>query len=219
MVDSVFLSASVPDPKRGAEYAETADTVAITSAISALIHVTLGRRLLVWGGHPAITPMIWLVAQEMGVDYERWVYLYQSRYFQDEYPEDNERFHNIIYTANIPDDRDMSLLEMRKQMFSENRFTAGVFIGGMNGIVEEYELFRQFQPYAMIIPVVSTGGAVLEVAERIGEIAPDLRDDLDYVGLFHRHLRISVREKRYLRPEEQPSEIEQRFWEPPMVEP
>src|SRR4051812_24128787 len=48
MTDTVFLSASVPDPKRGPEYAATADTVAITAAVSALVHVSLGRRLIVW---------------------------------------------------------------------------------------------------------------------------------------------------------------------------
>ncbi|MDP9649681.1 hypothetical protein J2793_005148 [Paraburkholderia caledonica] len=34
----------------------SADTVAITAAVSALVHVVLGRRLLIWGGQPAITP-------------------------------------------------------------------------------------------------------------------------------------------------------------------
>ena len=47
MAEAVFLSAGVPDPKRGPKYAANADTVAITSAVSALVHVTLGRRLLV----------------------------------------------------------------------------------------------------------------------------------------------------------------------------
>ena len=61
MADAIFLSAGVPDPKRGPEYAATADTVAICAAVSALVHVALGRRLLVWGGQPAITPMIWVI--------------------------------------------------------------------------------------------------------------------------------------------------------------
>src|SRR3546814_9504194 len=47
MTEAIFLSAGVPDPKRGPQYAATADTVAITAAVSALVHVTLGRRLLV----------------------------------------------------------------------------------------------------------------------------------------------------------------------------
>ena len=212
MADAIFLSASVPDPKRGPEYAVTADSVAITAAVSAFVHVTLGRRPLVWGGHPAITPMIWNVAQEMSIDYGRWVHLYQSRFFEDEFPEDNERFQNVIYTADVPNDRETSLLVMRERMFSENVFAAGVFIGGMSGIVDEYELFSQFQPDAAVVPIISTGGAVLEIAKRVGVIAQDLRDDLDYVGLFHRHLGISVREERYTKPEDQPTEVEQRYW-------
>jgi len=219
MNEAIFLSASVPDPKRGPEYAETADTVAITAAVSALVHVTLGRRMLVWGGHPAITPMIWIVAQEMGVDYGRWVRLYQSRFFQDEFPEDNDRFQNVIYSPDVPHDREGSLLLMREQMFSENSFAAGVFIGGMAGILEEFELFSRLQPKAVVVPVISTGGAVLKVAERLSAVAPDLLNDLDYVGLFHRHLGISVREERYRKPEDQPCEVVKRYWKPPATKP
>src|SRR3546814_20384992 len=122
MTEAIFLSAGVPDPKRGPQYAATADTVAITSAVSALVHVTLGRRLLAWGGQPAITPMIWVVAQNIGVDYGRWVRLYQSRHFADEFPEDNERFQNVNYTEDIEKDRENSLMVMRVQMFLTYRF-------------------------------------------------------------------------------------------------
>lgn len=214
MADAVFLSAGVPDPKRGPEYAATADTVAIAAAVSALVHVTLGRRLLVWGGQPAITPMIWVVAQDIGVDYGRWVQLYQSRHFKDEFPEDNERFQNVIFTDDVGRDREKSLRLMRERMFSERTFKAAVFIGGMGGIIEEYELFRKFQPNAAIVPVLSTGGAVLEVGARTGSLSPDLADERDYVALFHRHIGISVKEERYRDPDAQPEEIEQRFWRP-----
>lgn len=215
MVDAIFLSAGVPDPKRAPEYAATADTVAITSAVSALVHVTLGRRILVWGGQPAITPMIWVVAEDMGVDYGRWVRLYQSRHFADEFPEDNERFQNVTYIDDIEKDREKSLLVMRERMFSDYRFEAAVFIGGMGGIVDEFGLFRRLQPDAAIIPIVSTGGAVLKVAERLSNLDRDLMDDLDYVALFHRHLGVSVREERFSRPEDQPASLEPRFWRPP----
>ena len=218
MVDAIFLSASVPDPKRGPEYAETADAVAITSAVSALVNVTLGRRLLVWGGHPAITPMIWVVAEDIGVDYGRWVRLYQSRYFEDEFPEDNERFQNVTYTDAIEEDRDKSLLVMREQMFSDYRFKAAVFIGGMGGIVEEFNLFRRLQPDAVVVPIVSTGGAVLEVAKRLPNIDQDLIDNFDYVAVFHRYLGVAVREERFSRPEDQPEALEQRFRRPSKAE-
>lgn len=215
MDEAIFLSAGVPDPKRGPQYAATADSVAIASAVSALIHVTLGRRLLVWGGHPAITPMVWVVAQDVGIDYGKWVHLYQSRHFKDDFPEDNKRFQNVTYTDEVAKDREQSLLAMRERMFSENSFKAAVFIGGMGGIIHEFELFRRLQPNATVIPVVSTGGAAIEVATLLGATSPDLEYDLDYVALFHRHLGISVREERYLSPDDQPDTIDQRYWQHP----
>ena len=151
MPDVVFLSAGVPDPKRGPEYARTADTVAITAAVSALVHVTLGRRLLVWGD-PAITPMVWVVAQGLNVDYGDWVKLYQTRHFKDEFPEDNRRFKNVTFTPNVARDREKSLLAMRKRMFRDQIFKAAVFIGGMGGIIAEYNLFGNFNRRRMFYP-------------------------------------------------------------------
>jgi SLOG cluster3 family len=212
MTGAIFLSAGVPDPRRGPEYAATADTVAIQAAVSALVYVSLGRRVLVWGGQPAITPMIWVVAADMGVDYGDWVRLYQSRHFRDEFPEDNERFQNVTFCDDVDGDREKSLLAMRERMFSQHRFSAAVFIGGMGGIVDEYELFARLQPKAAIVPVASTGGATLKVAERMGSIPADLSDDLDYVALFHRHLSVPVQEERYPHLKDQPDALDQRLW-------
>lgn len=212
MTDAIFLSAGVPDPKRGPEYAKTADAVAITAAVSALVHVTLGRRLLVWGGQPAITPMIWAVAEGLGVEYGSWVRLYQSEHFEDEYPEDNERFRNVTYTEDVKGDREGSLRVMRERMFSDFNYTAGVFIGGMDGVVQEFDLLMKLQPKATALPILSTGGAVLDVAQRMSAVPPDLGGDFDYVALFHRHLRISVKEMRYRSPAEQPVSVAARLW-------
>jgi hypothetical protein len=183
--------------------------------VSALVHVTLGRRLLVWGGQPAITPMIWVVADGLGVDYGSWVRLYQSKHFQDEYPEDNQRFQNVIYTDDVGHDRENSLKLMRERMFSDFNFAAAVFIGGMNGIVQEFDLLRRLQPNATMLPVISTGGAVHDVAQRLGKTPSDLADDMDYVALFHRHLNVSVKENRYKSPTEQPPAMADRLWQRP----
>lgn len=213
MSGAVFLSAGVPDPRRGPEYAATADTVAITAAVSALVHVVLGRRQLVWGGQPAITPMIHVVADAMEIDYGRWVRLYQSRIFEDEFPEDNARFANVIYTDAVNDDREASLRKMRERMFSEVHFDAAVFIGGMRGIVDEYELFRALQPRATLLPIPSSGGAVLEVVRRMELSREDQVQVRDYVQLFHDRLGISEREKRYPTPAQQPLALEDRYWQ------
>ena len=158
--------------------------------------------------------MIWVVAQDIGVDYGRWVQLYQSRHFTDEFPEDNERFQNVTYTDDVGGDREKSLLAMRERMFSEHAFKTAVFIGGMGGIVQEYELFRRLQPNAAVIPIVSTGGATLEVAERMGVLPADLADEFDYVTLLHHHLGISVKEERFESPGQQPASEVDRFWRP-----
>jgi hypothetical protein len=219
MAESIFLSAGVPDPKRGPEFAATADTIAIASAVSALAHVILGRRQLVWGGQPAITPMIWVAAESLDVDYGKWVKLYQSNHFREDFPEDNARFQNVVYTADVEKDREKSLLLMRERMFSEHEFKAAVFIGGMGGVIDEFELFRRLQPSAAVVPVASTGGAALKVAEKLLKLNTDLSDDLDYVALFHRHIGISVREERFRLPEDQPAAVDQRYWHPPVMEP
>lgn len=215
MTDAVFLSASIPDPRRSPAYAATADTVAITAAVAALIHVVLGRRLLVWGGHPAITPMIWTVAQDLGVDYGSWVHLYQSRFFEDEFPEDNERYHNVHYVEAAPGDRDQSLQDMRVRMLTDHHFQAGVFIGGMDGILQEYELLHLIHDQATVVPLISTGGAARDLGEQLALGDSALALDLDYVAVLHRALGVSVRERRYRTPAEQPAAVEQRFWEPP----
>ena len=212
MTDAIFLSASVPDAKRSPKYASTADTVAIAAAVGALVYVTMGRRMLIWGGHPAITPMIWVVAESMGVDYGKWVKLYQSKLFKDQFPEDNEHFQNVTFTEAVKDNLADSLHFMRERMFRDQKFEAAVFIGGMGGIVDEYELITKLQPEAKILPVASTGGASVDVADRLKSTPKDLRDDLDYVSLFHRRLNIDPRERRYARPSIQPSKLEDRLW-------
>lgn len=213
----IFLSASVPDPIRAPEYSASSNSVAITSAVRALVHVTLGRRVLVWGGHPAITPMIKVVAEEMGVDYGDWVKLYQSSFFEDKFPEDNKKFKNVVYTENIQNDLSKSLFRMRECMFHENKFNAAVFIGGMGGIVDEFNLFHKCHPGKNVLPVTSTGGATLEIEKILKKSNPELLDsdlnfDMDYVRLFHRKLGISPKEERFTNLESQPDDIQQRYW-------
>lgn len=211
MSGAIFLSAGVPDPRRGPEFAKTADPVAIAAAVSALLYVSLGRRLLVWGGHPAITPMIFVVAEDMGVDYGSWVKLYQSEFFNDDFPEDNERFSNVVYTEN-KGDRDNSLRVMRERMFKENVFDCAVFIGGMGGILDEFSMFQSYQPQACLLPLASTGGGALEILRKNPQLLSDVGGNLDYVGLFHNRLQISVRELRYQKRDHQPVDIYARMW-------
>jgi hypothetical protein len=142
--------------------------------------------------------MVWAVAQSMGVAYGRWVSLYQSEFWKDEFPEDNARFGNVTYTQAVKDDREASLELMRRRIFSENGFSAAVFIGGMAGILDEHRILTELQPGATVVPVGSTGGA----AATLPGVEADVRDELAYVSLFHRRLGIPIDERRRATPDE-----------------
>ena len=191
---AVFLSAGVPDPS-APHFEGEGDSAAIAAAISALLYVTLGRRQLIWGGHPAITPMVWAFAEAMDVDYGDWVTLYQSAVFEDMFPEETARFKNVIVTEAVGNDKQASLAVMRQRMIGENRFGAAVFIGGMRGIFVEHQMIVERSPEARILPVMSTGGA----AEKLGRefrAARPFAEELDYVALFLDQLAIDPNEER-----------------------
>jgi hypothetical protein len=203
---AVFLSASVPDPRKS-HFVGPSDIIDVVAAVRALVYVVLGRRPFVWGGHPAITPMVWSVAESLGVSYPDWVRLYQSQFFEERYPEDNKRFKNTRYvpaTMEAPGQSEeerlrLSLHAMRSSMFVENVFETAVFIGGMRGVVDEFDLFGHLCPYARRIPVLSTGGATPLLLEGLGPTDLDihrLQTDIDYVPLFYDLCQIDPAERR-----------------------
>jgi hypothetical protein len=206
---AVFLSASVPDPT-AEHFIGEGDSSAISSAVSALLYVTLGRRRLVWGGHPAITPMIWALTEAMSIDYGKWVRLYQSRIFEDDFPDETRRFQNVVFTDAVGNNRAASLSLMRTRMIEETEFAAAVFVGGMAGVVDEFQLFRERAPSAAILPIMSTGGAARAVG-LLAKADEAFDTNLDYVDLLYQKLEISPNEQRYGTPSEQPLEIERRL--------
>ena len=223
---SIFLSASIPLPERDAKYYDTADIVAIRDAVIALTTLVLPHHRIVWGGHPSITPLIYYVMEktiknkverEDGFskksleDQERIIFhrtqeeisshvrLYQSKFFEKFFPEDNNKFKNIEFTDIIEDDRDKSLLHMRERMLGESEFSAAVFIGGMEGIdgdkekkIEgEYKMFIDRHPSAFLLPIASTGGATKIIYDTV--FPEELKNerfvkDYGYMSLFQKFL-------------------------------
>jgi hypothetical protein len=190
---TIFLSASVPDPKRNPKYYESADRTAIRDAVRALVAITLPKMRLVWGGHPAITPLVRVIAEDMGATGSDRIRLYQSEFFRGVMPEENASFERIVYTAAVPGDREASLALMRREMFTRESYYAGVFIGGMEGVEDEYRLLREMQPNAMALPIASTGAAALLIfRSRLAELPVELETDLAYPTLFRRLLAQSL---------------------------
>ena len=181
---TIFLSASVPLEERDPKYFGTADVIAIRDAVRALATVVVPNGRLVWGGHPAITPLIHYVLRRMDADVKKHVTLYQSTFFEKFFPPENKWFEKVVIVPrNV--DRDSSLLDMRNKMFADHRFSAGVFIGGMEGVEDEFKLFRKFHPNAKVLPVASTGAAARFVYDRMeGDADSRLLNDYAYMALF-----------------------------------
>ena len=92
------------------------------------------------------------------------IYIYQSEKFKDKISKyTNELLElgigKIIWTENINETRDRSLYYMRIQMLKEHNIFAGIFIGGMEGIEEEFNLFKEIYPENPIYLIGSSGGA------------------------------------------------------------
>ena len=186
-MNAVFLSASVPVVGRG-NYFETADPFLIQCAVRQLVISVIEHRRIVWGGHPAITPMIWAICRDLNVDYANSVVLYQSKFFEDRFPEENRHFGNVVFVEAVPGDREASLLRMREEMLSRHDLTAAVFIGGMEGVELEYELFRRLHPEGKVLAVAAPGGAARHLGARLGGSNMNLALDVDFARLFSTEL-------------------------------
>lgn len=213
---NIFLSASIPLPERHPKYYETADIIAIRDAVIALASIALTNHRIIWGGHPSITPLIYYVIEKMLInklEREDWdsaltekenetikqqlkgkiqehVLLYQSLYFKDDFPPENVMFQNVVLTDNLGD-IPSSIFHLRQRMFSENEFSAAVFIGGMDGIEVEYNMFKEYHPNSLLLPIASTGAATKIVYD---DLLPDelknerLQKDYGYFSLFQKLL-------------------------------
>jgi hypothetical protein len=187
---TIFLSASVPLPDRHPQFAATADIVAIRESIKALVGEAMSKSFIVYGGHPAITPLIALLLRGRSSEARRHIILYQSEFFSDQFADENGRFVDLRLVPSVRKSKPRSLKLLRNRMISDHSFDVGVFIGGMDGVLEEFELFRRLHPAARVWPIASTGGAAQILFDSIGRPRPELfLDQITYPTLFRQLFR------------------------------
>lgn len=191
----VFVSASFPSRERSARFYETADPNEITQALVATLRAVLsaGGRI-VFGGHPSVTPLVMMVAEEylpesiedrltLRESGRSAVIAYQSESFRAAMPESTRNLEawglGELRWVEVQGDEpqftpdgtlihgtgEQSLRRMRAQMFGETRPVAAIFIGGMEGIHNEAELFRQMCRGQMLYFLGAPGGAARELAQ------------------------------------------------------
>jgi SLOG cluster3 family len=184
---NIFLSASVPLPERNRKFFETADILAIRESIKSLVEIVLPVGRLTCGGHPAITPLLALFSRDLGLGNDR-ISIYQSALFAAEFPPEIDQFIDVRVVDSVDNDREKSLTKMRLEMVSSRRFDAAVFIGGMEGLFEEKNLFVQFNPRAKLLPLATTGAAAAIIHSE-GNFPALLAQDRTYSSLFRRQLK------------------------------
>ena len=191
----IFLSASMPTKDRDHRFFDSADFIAIRDAVVALVNAIIPNYKLVWGGQPAITPIIHDIFKKRGFDYNKHITIYQSNYFSGEMPKENQQFDNVILTQEVRCHADKkrniseSLAIMRKRMLTDNPIYAGVFIGGMEGVLDEYKLLMKYSnEKAEVYPIASTGAAALILYQNLTHQGincnPRLLTDYCYASLF-----------------------------------
>jgi SLOG cluster3 family len=187
---TVFLSASIPLPHRDPRYFETVDTIAVRDSIRALVSAVVPVGRLIFGGHPAITPLIRLIIRAMNRATSEHIVVYQSRYFEKQLTPEIEEFGDVRFTEAVSNDREKSLALMRTRMISDHNFDAAIFIGGMEGVETEFDLFKEIHPRKPVFPIASTGAAALAIFQNQDFQRRELADDLLYLSLFRRLLEI-----------------------------
>lgn len=82
----VFLSASIPT--QGREYYGSTNDAAITGAVMAFTRVCAEYNIpFYFGGHPAVTPLVWSVAKDYNKYFENLLSIYQSRKWEGFQPQ------------------------------------------------------------------------------------------------------------------------------------
>lgn len=188
-LNKIFLSASIPSPERNKKYYDTADFIAIRDSIRALATVIIPKAKLIWGGHPAITPIIRNIMEAMKSDLTSHVTLYQSKWFENKFPKENKKFEEIFYTEKKNTKED-SLRLMREEMICKNNYIAGIFIGGMEGVEEEFELFSKSHSKALLLPIATTGAAAKIIFDKSSHKFDNrLKTEFTYMKMFKELLR------------------------------
>lgn len=238
----IFLSASLPKipsegPDKDPKYWKTRNLLNLREAIRELASVVLPKGQLVFGGHPAVNPLILSIADRLShnnrpvkegtvASYRDRIVVYQSRHYMKVFPPEIESFPHVALTLasdsqqNLfqeeekepPSDQEYSLLHMRYRMlgkhkktgweqkmfpqvnnlakerlqrFKTDQFQAGFFLGGMDGVEKEYEIFRAFHPETPVFILPTTGSAAKFLFDREQDIyGAKMASNLETLTIF-----------------------------------
>ena len=201
---TIFISASIPDPERWkGSFDPLGITDAVVAVARAVLqnggklvtaaHPTIAPLLLYvatehLGKYKIATEQLGEsdVATEQSKESDQRIIVYQSRAFEDVLPVETKRYQDkgigkINWTDRIGDEppdpkfAPKSLKKMRCQMLKGSKPVAAVFIGGMKGISDEYNLFHKLYRAAPVYAFSRPGG---EARKLVGKSPEKLQPEL-----------------------------------------
>lgn len=162
---------------------------------------------IIFGGHPSISPLVAMVATEFRLnkeienmkrneEQEKPITIFQSRAYDKVIPKETTGlftlgYSNIVWTDAVDGEEfnpiiqgkpqcEKSLTLMRRQMM-EGNVDALVCLGGMEGVEQEFEIFRELHSRKPIFLLGSTGGATKILAnEFCNDNFVRVIDNIDY---------------------------------------
>ena len=112
------------------------------------------------------------------------MHIYQSEHYRNKTPKSLEYYNDIHWIVDDPVDH---LKVMRQAMFS-NETDCAVFIGGMNGILDEFKLLHEMKPEVVVYPIQSVGGASEYLYHQL-EMHNNLLESMAYTRIFREILK------------------------------
>lgn len=176
----LFLAASVPhlrdDHPDTQRYAADARPEAIEAALTTIVRAALDRDLrIVFGGHPAITPLVLAVVESfVPTGAGPRVCIEQSEFFRELLPPaaqalaEDVQGRAVLRWTERRATRAESLTALRTDMLQTEGLVGAVFLGGLDGLMQEAELARELHASLPLFPLASTGGAAVDVLARFG---------------------------------------------------
>jgi len=184
----VFLSASFPSERRAPQFFQSASPDEVTQAVVATVRAILSSRgRLVFCGHPTISPLVLMEGEKhlpresgdrkaLKAEGRSLVVVYQSEVFGTVVPGATMKLFqsglaDLMWTKaaagelpprgteRVVGEGENSLRTMREVMLRRNRPVAAIFIGGMEGVMEEASLFREVFPNHPMYFIAGPGGA------------------------------------------------------------
>lgn len=151
MIAPIFLSASEPNPARQPEYWDARNLLNVREAVRALCGYALGKYPIVFGGHPAITPLVRGIADRNAIGLRsedahqaapRFL-LFQSALFVKRKSSEEEIVtppHAATGEAIMEGEasRNQSLLRMRLEMIGTPKLPATLWSSAHRGILRDY---------------------------------------------------------------------------------